>query len=345
MGVARVAVDDTELGGCPIHAGDQVMIMLGSANTDEAEFDDADVVRFDREVNRHLAFGGGIHRCLGSHLARQELRIALREWHRRIPEYSVADGHTLVYTAGHPLDRPLPDGLHAGPVIDRVRLGVVGVGNVAALNVAGYLEHPRCDVVALCDPRVDVARKRADEWGVPDVYGDLDDLLADDTIDAVEILTPTHLHHDHVLAALAAGKHVSVQKPIANTVADARTMAEAALAAGRHLRVSECYCHYPPLERARQLIRDGAIGHPTAIRIKTVVGQTDSAFQAGLQAEGYVWRLNDQSPGGHLFDDMVHKYAMASWLVDQDIVAVQAAVRRRDLFFEPCAAIFEYEDA
>ena len=98
MGVARVALTDTELGGCPIHAGDSVMIMLGSANTDEAEFDDADVVRFDREVNRHLAFGGGIHRCLGSHLARQELRIALREWHRRIPEYAVADGHTLVYT-------------------------------------------------------------------------------------------------------------------------------------------------------------------------------------------------------------------------------------------------------
>ncbi|HVN52387.1 MAG TPA: cytochrome P450 [Acidimicrobiales bacterium] len=98
MGVARVAVADTELAGCPIHAGDQVMIMLGSANTDEAEFDDAEVVRFDREVNRHLAFGGGIHRCLGSHLARQELRIALREWHRRIPEYAVAEGHTLVYT-------------------------------------------------------------------------------------------------------------------------------------------------------------------------------------------------------------------------------------------------------
>jgi cytochrome P450 len=98
MGVARVAVEDTELGGCPVHAGDQVMIMLGSANTDESEFDDADVVRFDREVNRHIAFGGGIHRCLGSHLARMELRVALREWHRRIPDYSVQPGHTLVYT-------------------------------------------------------------------------------------------------------------------------------------------------------------------------------------------------------------------------------------------------------
>ncbi|HUC06031.1 MAG TPA: cytochrome P450 [Acidimicrobiales bacterium] len=98
MGIARAALVDTELNGCPIKAGDHVMVMLGSANTDEAEFPDGDVVRFDREYNRHLAFGGGIHRCLGSHLARMELRVALREWHRRIPEYSVQPGHTLVYT-------------------------------------------------------------------------------------------------------------------------------------------------------------------------------------------------------------------------------------------------------
>jgi cytochrome P450 len=100
MGIARVAVEDTELGGCEIHAGDQVMVMIGSANTDEAEFPDGDVVRFDREVNPHIAFGGGIHRCLGSHLARMELRVALREWHKRIPDYEIEPGHTLVYTPG-----------------------------------------------------------------------------------------------------------------------------------------------------------------------------------------------------------------------------------------------------
>jgi cytochrome P450 len=100
MGVARVAARDTNLGGCPVNQGDQVMVMLGAANTDDTEFEDAETIRFDRESNRHLAFGAGIHRCLGSHLARQELRIALREWHRRIPEYSVAQGHTLAYTSG-----------------------------------------------------------------------------------------------------------------------------------------------------------------------------------------------------------------------------------------------------
>jgi cytochrome P450 len=100
MGVVRASLEDTSLDGCPINKGDQVMIMLGSANTEEGEFEDAHTVRFDREANRHIAFGGGIHRCLGSHLARLELRVALREWHRRIPQYSIEPGHTLVYTGG-----------------------------------------------------------------------------------------------------------------------------------------------------------------------------------------------------------------------------------------------------
>ncbi len=121
-------------------------------------------------------------------------------------------------------------------------------------------------------------------------------------------------------------------------------MAAAAGQAGLVLRVSECFRHYPPLELAKRLIEDGAIGKPTNLRTRTIVGQTESPFQAGLDADGYVWRMTSSSPGGHLFDDMIHKYAVALWLLDQDIVSVQAVVRRRDYFFEPLAAIFEYED-
>jgi cytochrome P450 len=100
MTVMRVAMQDTELGGCPIRSGQQVNLLLGSADTDDAEFGDGDAVRFDRDPNRHFAFGGGVHRCLGSHLARQELRVALREWHKRIPDYSIKPGHELSYTNG-----------------------------------------------------------------------------------------------------------------------------------------------------------------------------------------------------------------------------------------------------
>jgi predicted dehydrogenase len=228
--------------------------------------------------------------------------------------------------------------------MDTVRLGVLGAGNIAAMNVKGYLLDPRCEVAAVCDTSEEIGRQAAQEWGAASYYPDLNEMLMDESLDAIEVLTPTHLHHDHVIAALEAGKHVSVQKPVANTVEDARAMQAAAERTGRTLRISECFVHYPPLELAKKLVADGAIGKPTSLRIRTLVGQTNSAFQAALRPEGYGWRLDKRSPGGHLFDDMVHKYAMALWLLDLDITSVQAVVRRRDLFFEPCAVIFEYGD-
>lgn len=113
MAVARVATHDTEVGGCPVAQGDHVMAVIGAANVDDGEVADAGALRWDREVNRHLAFGGGIHRCLGSHLARVELRVALREWHRRIPDYSVKPGAELRYTAGIRTLESFPMVLHA----------------------------------------------------------------------------------------------------------------------------------------------------------------------------------------------------------------------------------------
>jgi cytochrome P450 len=100
-GVPRMAKVDSEVAGILVPAGTMVQVSVGAANVDPAEFPDGFEVRFDREVNRHLAFGGGVHRCLGSHLARRELRVTLREWHRRIPEYSIKPGHEeLEYPPG-----------------------------------------------------------------------------------------------------------------------------------------------------------------------------------------------------------------------------------------------------
>lgn len=100
MATARVATCDARVSGLEVRAGEQVMALIGAANVDDGEMPDAGEVRWDRDVNRHLAFGGGIHRCLGSHLARVELRVALREWHRRIPDYRVKPGVVLDYTPG-----------------------------------------------------------------------------------------------------------------------------------------------------------------------------------------------------------------------------------------------------
>jgi cytochrome P450 len=100
QGVVRVTTTDTEVAGCPVAEGTVVTALLGSANTDERAWPNADTVDFGREENRHVAFGGGAHRCLGSHLARMELRVALEEWHRAVPDYCIADGVELRYSPG-----------------------------------------------------------------------------------------------------------------------------------------------------------------------------------------------------------------------------------------------------
>ncbi|MEA2274406.1 MAG: hypothetical protein QOI98_3114 [Solirubrobacteraceae bacterium] len=96
--VVRITTGDTELGGCPIRKGTAVSLLIGSANTDERTWPAFDSVDFDREVNKHIAFGGGPHRCLGSHLARLELRVAIEEWHAAVPEYTLRDGIELRYS-------------------------------------------------------------------------------------------------------------------------------------------------------------------------------------------------------------------------------------------------------
>jgi cytochrome P450 len=102
FGVPRIATEDTELpNGCPIKQGTAVMVMYGAANVNAGQCPEPFDVRFDRDSNRHIAFGGGVHRCLGSHLARRELRITLTEWHRRIPDYWLKPGHEdLEYPSG-----------------------------------------------------------------------------------------------------------------------------------------------------------------------------------------------------------------------------------------------------
>jgi cytochrome P450 len=95
--VRRYLLDDTELGGCPMRAGQRVNVVLASANTDDSHVPGAFEVDLRRAPNHHIAFGAGAHRCLGAHLARMELRIVLQEWHRRIPHYALTSNAHLDY--------------------------------------------------------------------------------------------------------------------------------------------------------------------------------------------------------------------------------------------------------
>jgi cytochrome P450 len=108
--MARVVTTDIEFAGCPMKAGDKMLMNFPAANRDPEAFDDADKVILDRAVNRHVAFGSGIHRCAGSNLARMELRVALEEWLGRFPEFELEGGREVTWAGGQvrgPRDLPV----------------------------------------------------------------------------------------------------------------------------------------------------------------------------------------------------------------------------------------------
>jgi cytochrome P450 len=98
--MARLVKDDMTWRGVEMKADDWVLLSFPAANRDPDQFDRADEVVIDRQVNRHAAFGLGIHRCVGSHLARMELRVALEVWLERIPEFGLAEAAEVAWSTG-----------------------------------------------------------------------------------------------------------------------------------------------------------------------------------------------------------------------------------------------------
>jgi cytochrome P450 len=98
--MARIVDKDIDVAGCPMRAGDRVLMSFPAANRDPDKFPDADRVVLDRPKNPHIAFGVGIHRCVGSNLARMEVRVALEEWMARIPDFWVEDTEAVTWAGG-----------------------------------------------------------------------------------------------------------------------------------------------------------------------------------------------------------------------------------------------------
>ncbi len=98
--MARLVKDDMSWRGVDMKADDWILLSFPAANRDPEKFERADEVVIDREVNKHAAFGLGIHRCVGSHLARMELRVALEVWLERIPDFTLADPDAVTWAPG-----------------------------------------------------------------------------------------------------------------------------------------------------------------------------------------------------------------------------------------------------
>ena len=198
----------------------------------------------------------------------------------------------------------------------RLGLGLIGSGFMGRAHAFGFLNAARVfklpvevDLAVLADVTGDRAAEAAGALGFHRSTGDWRDLVSDPAVHIVDITTPNVLHREMAMAAIAAGKHVYCEKPLAPTAAEARQMTEAAEAAGVQTAVGFNYLKNPMMRLARDIVESGEIGEVRAFN--------------GIHAEDYMtdpegpwtWRVDPAGGGGALADLGSHIIATARYLV------------------------------
>ena len=194
-----------------------------------------------------------------------------------------------------------------------VRLGVLGAGIIAKSFMEAAPDVADLEVAVICDVAADAARALAEPHGI-EWLRDYRAALADETIDAVYIALPHHLHEEATIAAAEAGKHILLEKPMANSLDAADRMLRAQKRAGVKLMLGFTHRFHSELESAKQLIEAGELGRPTlAIDIMTTGGVIPEWFWRAPEAGGGVLHVN----GAHSFDRL-------RWLMGSAITEVFA---------------------
>ncbi len=178
----------------------------------------------------------------------------------------------------------------AGPGVKRIGMGLVGPGFVGAHHIDAVRRLGFVDVVAVAASNDASARRKADALGVPKAYGSFEALVADPDVHVVHNTTPNYLHVPVILAALAHGKHVISDKPLAMTAADARVLLDAAQKAGVVHAVTFNYRGNPLVQHAREMIAAGELGPLHFIH---------GAYLQDwlLEATDFSWRLDPETGG------------------------------------------------
>ena len=229
--------------------------------------------------------------------------------------------------------------------MSKLQVGLIGIGRIADLHYEGYKDNPKVELCAICDSNEEILRQRKEQWNVRKAYKDYQELLQDQSIDAVEVITPHHLHKEIGVAALEAKKHVSMQKPMAMNIPECDALISAARRSGKMFRVFENFRHYPPLMKALSLVQEGAIGEPLSIRIKVMQGSMSEGWE--IPDETVSWRFDPARSGGGrvIFDYGYHLFSIAMWFLG-DVEKVHAFISHRNTKFgvldSPAAVTWKY---
>ncbi|MDX9722717.1 MAG: Gfo/Idh/MocA family oxidoreductase [Myxococcota bacterium] len=193
----------------------------------------------------------------------------------------------------------------------KLRVGIIGAGQMASLHAEAYAKSSEAEIYAVCDRREEVAVARSLEWGAQRYMLDYRELLADPQVDAVEILTPHHLHQEMAVSAAQARKHIHLAKPLATSLRGAEAVLHEVERNRVVLQVSEPMMHFPPFRQAKAFIDAGELGNLVSLRMKVTVGSPEGAWD--VRPDAWLWRLDPSRCGGGplLFDQGYHKLAMA----------------------------------
>jgi predicted dehydrogenase len=201
---------------------------------------------------------------------------------------------------------------------DKVRIGIIGCG-IGIFHLEGFEKERRAEVVALAGLDTERCVMLQNRFNVPRRYGDYSEMLADPEIDAVSIAVPNHLHLPVTLDALAAGKHVLVEKPLARNVVEGQQMIDAARAAGRILMIIFNRRGRHDVRLVKREVERGHLGkiyHAKAFWMR----------RSGIPGLGSWFTNKELAGGGPLIDLGVHALDMSLWILgNPSPVAVSAA--------------------
>lgn len=204
-----------------------------------------------------------------------------------------------------------------------VNIALVGAGEIGAVHARAHVAAPGTRLAAICDVHLEQAQRLAAEVGST-ATASLDAVLADPSIDGVDLCVPNHLHRELTVRALAAGKHVLCEKPIALTLADADAMLAAADRAGRFLMIGHVLRFWPEYVLAKQAVDNGQIGD-----VLLISGRRMVSLLAGTPgADG--WRRDPARSGGAVLDMQIHDLDIFCWLLGQPESIVARGVRSPD---------------
>lgn len=144
---------------------------------------------------------------------------------------------------------------------EKIRIGVIGAGSISEMHLRSYRNNPHAELVAICDLNEQRAHAKADKYSVPRVFTDYHDLLARDDVDAVSICTWNNSHAEISIAALSAGKHVLVEKPLCKTVEEALRVEDAVRTSGKKLQVGFVRRYSSNTQIVKRFLENGELGH------------------------------------------------------------------------------------